>query len=33
MFARERAADQGKHLTDEELDALDDPHEDDKAKA
>jgi two-component system response regulator AtoC len=33
MFARERAADQGKHLTDEELDLLDDSHEDDKAKA
>jgi len=32
MFARERAADQGKHLTDEELDALDDSHEEEKAK-
>jgi two-component system response regulator AtoC len=30
MFARERAADQGKHLTDEELDALVDSHEEDK---
>jgi two-component system response regulator AtoC len=33
MFARERAADQGKHLTDEELDALvDSPEEDKSAK-
>lgn len=33
MFARERAADQGKHLTDEELDAMDDPsHDEEKAK-
>ena len=32
MFARERAADLGRHLTDEELDAMDDSHEEDKAK-
>jgi|HubBroStandDraft_1064217.scaffolds.fasta_scaffold56093_2 two-component system response regulator AtoC len=33
MFARERAADQGKHLTDEELDAMDEaPHDEEKAK-
>jgi hypothetical protein len=32
MFARERAAAEGQHLTDEELDALDPEHgEDDKA--
>jgi DNA-binding NtrC family response regulator len=33
MFARERAAEQGKHLTDEELDALDEqPAEEDKTR-
>jgi two-component system response regulator AtoC len=32
MFARERAADLGKDLTDEELDAMDDSHDEDKAK-
>jgi len=32
MFARERAADLGRHLTDEELDAMDDSHEEDKEK-